>query len=432
MTVEVVPVSGIPEVEAGADLAELIAEAAGPGTIRDGDVVAVTQKVVSKAEERVVPEGEGKAAWVSREARRVVARRGDLVIAETRHGFVCANAGVDASNVPGSTVSLLPEDPDGSAARIRDGLRDRAAAETGVVITDTFGRPWRRGQVNVAIGCAGLAPLVDLRGTKDAHGRLLEATVIAAADEVAAASGLVMGKAEEVPAALVRGLAPLGPEGPARDLVRPPEEDLFRTSPLLSISTRRTIREFGEGAVPREAVMEAVAAALTAPVPHGSRSPTRPWRWVILDRGTGRGAFLSAMAAAWERDLRGDGLSKDRVARRLRRSDALLGAAPVLAVPFLSLEAADHYPDERRREAERDMFLLATGAAVQNFMLALHAQGFGSAWVSSSLFCKEEAAEAVGMGAEWLAMGAVAAGPLPSNEPSPRPPLDPGDHLSFR
>jgi dehydro coenzyme F420 reductase / coenzyme F420-0:L-glutamate ligase / coenzyme F420-1:gamma-L-glutamate ligase len=431
MTVEIVPVRGIPEVETGADLAALILEAAGPGTILDGDVVAVTQKVVSKAEGRVVPEGEEKAAWVAREARRVVARRGDLVIAETRHGFVCANAGVDASNVPGAMVSLLPEDPDGSAARIREGLRHRTAAEAGVVITDTFGRPWRRGQVNVAIGCAGLAPLVDLRGTEDAHGRLLEATVIAVADEVAAASGLVMGKAEGVPAAVVRGLADLGPEGSARELVRPPQEDLFRTSPLLSISTRRTIREFGEGAVPRDAVVEAVAAALTAPVPHGSRSPARPWRWVILDRGAGRRAFLSALAAAWERDLRGDGLSEDRVARRLRRSDALLGVAPVLAVPFLSVEAADRYPDRRRREAERDMFLLATGAAVQNFMLALHAQGFGSAWLSSSLFCKEEAAEAVGLGPEWLAMGAVAAGPLPSKEPPPRPPLDPGDHLKF-
>lgn len=431
MTVEVVPIRDIPEVQSGADLAALIVDAAGPGTIRDGDVVAVTQKVVSKAEGRVVPEGEGKAAWVAREARRVVARRGDLVIAETRHGFVCANAGVDASNVPGAMVSLLPEDPDGSAARIREGLRGRAEAEAGVVITDTFGRPWRRGQVNVAIGCAGLAPLVDLRGTEDAHGRLLEATVIAVADEVAAASGLVMGKAEGVPAAVVRGLPQLGPDGPAGELVRPPEEDLFRTSPLLSISSRRTIREFGEGAVPRDAVVEAVAAALTAPVPHGSRSPTRPWRWVVLDRGSSRRSFLSSMAAAWERDLRSDGLPESRVAGRLRRSDALLGAAPVLAVPFLSVETADRYPDQRRREAERDMFLLATGAAVQNFMLALHAQGFGSAWVSSSLFCKEDAAEAVGLGVEWLAMGAVAAGPLPSKEPPPRPSLDPGDHLEF-
>src|ERR687891_392228 len=156
MSLEILPVAGIPEIAAGDDLAGLIAERA---TLRDGDVVAVTQKVVSKAEGRVV-RGR-KDEWVEREARRIVARRGDLVIAETRHGFVCANAGVDASNVPESMISLLPEDPDGSAARIRDGLRDRAEAQTGVVITDTFGRPWRRGQVNVAIGCAGLAPLVD-------------------------------------------------------------------------------------------------------------------------------------------------------------------------------------------------------------------------------------------------------------------------------
>jgi coenzyme F420-0:L-glutamate ligase / coenzyme F420-1:gamma-L-glutamate ligase len=431
MTVEVIPVHGIPEVESGADLAALITEAAGPEAIRDGDVVVITQKVVSKAEGRVVPEGEGKATWVPRETRRVVARRGELVIAETHHGFVCANAGVDASNVPDATLSLLPEDPDRSAARIRDGLRRRTGNEAGVVITDTFGRPWRRGQVNVAIGCAGLAPLIDLRGTKDALGRLLEATVIAVADEVAAASGLAMGKAEGIPVAVVRGLAELGPERPARDLVRPPEEDLFRASPLLSISSRRTIREFGEGPVPREAVIEAVAAALTAPVPHGSRTKTRPWRWVILDREGGRRAFLSTLAAVWERDLRGDGLPEERIARRLRRSDALLGAAPVLAVPFLSLETADRYPDPRRREAERDMFLLATGAAVQNFMLALHAQGLGSAWVSSTLFCKEEAAEALGLAPAWLAMGAVAVGALPSKPPPDRAPVDPTDHLKL-
>jgi len=433
--IQIMPVRGIPEVGEGDDLADLIGEAlAAEGVgLHDGDVVAVTQKVVSKAEGRLVPDGERKAEWVAKEAHRVVARRGGMVIAETGHGFVCANAGVDASNVAEGLLSLLPEDPDGSAERIRAGLRRRTGRTVGVVVTDTFGRPWRRGLVNVAIGCAGLPSLVDLRGTPDHLGRLLEVTVVALADEVAAAAGLVMGKADRVPAAVVRGVTHPEVSGPgrARDLVRDPADDLFRWSPLQAISTRRTIREFGEGEVPREALLESVAAALTAPVPHGSRHRARPWVWVLLDRGSTRRRLLGAMAAAWRRDLEGDRVLEATILRRVARSDALLSEAPVLAVPFLSLGAADDYPDPRRREAERDMFLLATGAGVQNFMLALHAQGYASCWISSSLFCKEEAAEALGLGPEWLAMGSVACGPPARGEPPPRPPLDPSAHVRF-
>jgi coenzyme F420-0:L-glutamate ligase/coenzyme F420-1:gamma-L-glutamate ligase len=424
MSVEVLPVPGLPEISRGDDLGALIA---GAVRLEDHDVVAVTQKAVSKAEGRVVA-GQ-KEEWVRREARRIVARRRDLLIAETSHGFVCANAGVDASNVADGFVSLLPEDPDGSAERIRAGLGERLGRDVAVVVTDTFGRPWRRGLVNVAIGCAGLPALVDLRGTTDAGGRVLEATVVALADEVAATAGLVMGKAEGVPVAVVRGLHLDGPPVPGRDLVRPSEEDLFRYSPLTSIGARRTIREFAPGSVPREVVIEAVAASMTAPVPHGSRHRRRPWTWVALESAPARRRFLGAMAAAWDRDLRGDGVAEPVISRRLDRSDALLGTAPVLLVPFLSLSTADLYPDARRREAERDMFLLATGAAVQNLMLALHAQGFDSAWASSSVFCKPEAAAAVGLEAEWLAMGSVVAG-LPSGRPPPaRPLIDPGEHL---
>jgi coenzyme F420-0:L-glutamate ligase / coenzyme F420-1:gamma-L-glutamate ligase len=424
MSIEVLPVHGLPEITPGDDLGVLIA---GALRLEDHDVVAVTQKAVSKAEGRVV--AGRKEEWARREARRIVARRGDLLIAETSHGFVCANAGVDASNVADGFVSLLPEDPDGSAERIRAGVGERLGRHVAVVVTDTFGRPWRRGLVNVAIGCAGLPALVDLRGTRDAGGRVLEATVVALADEVAAAAGLVMGKADRVPVAVVRGLHPDGPPVPGRDLVRPPEEDLFRYSPLTSIGARRTIREFAPGPVPREILIESVAAALTAPVPHGSRHRRRPWTWVALESAPARRRLLGAMAAAWDRDLRGDAVAEPVIRRRLDRSDALLGTAPVLLVPFLSLSNADHYPDARRREAERDMFLLATGAAVQNLMLALHARGFGSAWVSSSLFCKPEAAAAVGLDAEWLAMGSVVAGRPAGAAPPPRPPIDPGDHL---
>jgi coenzyme F420-0:L-glutamate ligase / coenzyme F420-1:gamma-L-glutamate ligase len=226
------PVEGIPEVRPGDDLAGLIARAA--TDLRDGDVVVVTQKVVSKAEgalERIDPDDpRGHRAIVERESVRVVRRRGDLVISETRHGFVCANAGVDLSNVDDGWVALLPEDSDRSARRLRDGLRARAGVEVAVIVSDTFGRPWRRGLVDVAIGCAGIAPVVDLRGTEDSRGRELQVTEVAVVDELAAAAELVMGKATGVAAAVVRGVDPawLGRGDVRTGLVRPPHEDLFR------------------------------------------------------------------------------------------------------------------------------------------------------------------------------------------------------------
>jgi coenzyme F420-0:L-glutamate ligase/coenzyme F420-1:gamma-L-glutamate ligase len=424
MTVEILPIEGIPEVEPGSDLADMIAVAsAGCGlSFREGDVVAVTQKVVSKAEGRVVAEGPGgKGAWVDRETRRVVARRGDLVIAETRHGFVCANAGVDASNVAEGFLTLLPEDADLSAERIRKDLTRITGVDVAVIITDTFGRPWREGLVNVAIGCSGLPAVVDLRGTKDTSGRVLESTVVALADEAAAASGLVMGKAEGVPAAIVRGLAMNAPALPASALVRVPAEDLFRESPLQALHARRSIRQFGPGEVDPSAVREAIAAACTAPAPHH----TRPWLFVALHASPLRTRLLDAMAAAWRADLEADGTSDEVIDRRLQRSDALLREAPMLVIPFVRLAGAHSYPDAERTEAEREMFLLSGGAAIQNLMLALHAQGLASCWVSSTLFCKEETREALQLEKEWIPLGSVAVGPPPAEGPSPRPPLDP-------
>ncbi|MGZ8607728.1 MAG: coenzyme F420-0:L-glutamate ligase [Actinomycetota bacterium] len=423
--IEVLPVAGLPEVREGDDLAELLAPALSGIGVRDGDVVAVTQKVVSKAEGRVVPEGAGRAAWVERETSRVVARRDDLVIAETRHGFVCANAGVDASNVEAGFLTLLPEDPDGSAERLRKALSERLGSELAVVITDTFGRPWRQGLVNVAIGCSGLPAVVDLRGTLDAQGRELEATIVALADEVAAASGLVMGKAAGVPAAVVRGVGLEAPAGSARDLVRSREDDLFRESPLVSISARRTIRSFGPGEVSEAVVREAVAAACTAPAPHH----TRPWLFVALRSAAAKRRLLGAMAEAWREDLRRDGAPATTIERRLAASDAVLGAAPVLVVPFVRFAGSHRYADEERSSAEREMFLLSGGAAIQNLLLAFHAQGTASCWISSTLFCQEETRAALGIGDQWHALGAVAAGPMPAGAASPRPPLDIAEYL---
>nr|MCS5676383.1 coenzyme F420-0:L-glutamate ligase [Acidimicrobiales bacterium] len=222
-------VAGLPEVRPGDDLAALIA---GAVDLVDGDVVVVTQKVVSKAEDRLVdidPEV-GHRPLVERESVRILRRRGDLMIAETEHGFVCANAGVDLSNVEAGKAALLPVDSDRSARRIRDALRHRFSVDVAVVVSDTFGRPWRRGVTDVAIGCAGLRPVVDLRGTTDALGRELQVTEVAVVDEIAAAAELVMGKAAGVPVAVVRGIDPawFGDGSVVDDVVRSPAEDLFR------------------------------------------------------------------------------------------------------------------------------------------------------------------------------------------------------------
>ena len=230
-------IEGIGEIRAGDDLAGIIATAAAEGddtALADGDVVVVTQKIVSKAEDRLVPvdpdDPVGHKPLVERESVRILRRRGDLIISETSHGFVCANAGVDLSNVERGYAALLPVDSDRSARRIRDGLRARAGVEVGVVVSDTFGRPWRRGVTDVAIGSAGLAAVVDLRGTADALGREMQVTEVAIVDEIASAAELVMGKASNVPVAVVRGLDPSWfRTGSVHDeIVRHPSEDLFR------------------------------------------------------------------------------------------------------------------------------------------------------------------------------------------------------------
>jgi coenzyme F420-0:L-glutamate ligase / coenzyme F420-1:gamma-L-glutamate ligase len=226
--ITIVPLTGIPEVRPGDDLAALLGDALdGAGGLVDGDVIVVSQKVVSKAEGRV-ERTEDHVEVILREARAVRRRRDDLVIAETEHGFVCASAGVDRSNTPGAGwVVLLPMDPDASAVSIRDALGTRFGAAPAVIVTDSFGRAWRQGTTDVAIGVAGMRPLLDLRGERDARGRPLEATVIAVADELAGAAELVMGKAIGVPAARVRGYPVPTGEGSAREIIMPPERDLF-------------------------------------------------------------------------------------------------------------------------------------------------------------------------------------------------------------
>jgi coenzyme F420-0:L-glutamate ligase/coenzyme F420-1:gamma-L-glutamate ligase len=227
--IAVLPVEGMPEVKPGDEIADMIATAF---KLQDGDVVVVTQKIVSKAENRLVevPDEAARVALIERESVRIIRRRDELVISETAHGFVCANAGVDLSNVDEGVAALLPVDADRSARHIRDALKARAGIIVAVVVSDTFGRPWRKGLTDVALGVAGVAAIVDLRGTEDTRGRTLMATEVAIADELASAAELVMGKDKGIPVAVVRGVDKrwLRESSVREEVIRPHGEDLFR------------------------------------------------------------------------------------------------------------------------------------------------------------------------------------------------------------
>jgi coenzyme F420-0:L-glutamate ligase/coenzyme F420-1:gamma-L-glutamate ligase len=226
--IRIIPITGVGEVITGDDLALLIATGAGDGAFQDGDVIVVTQKVVSKAEGRIVPATDKDSAIASESTEILRRTPGGMVISVTRHGFVCANAGVDSSNIDGEHIALLPVDPDASARRLRSRIKHLTGVDVAIVISDTFGRAWRLGQTDVAIGVAGIEPFVDYRGEFDAQGREMTATRIAVADELAGAAELVMGKVDKVCAAIVRGARVRYGRGAATELVRPPGEDLFR------------------------------------------------------------------------------------------------------------------------------------------------------------------------------------------------------------
>lgn len=232
MSLQVIPVEGIGAVSPGDDLLSMLTDALRPHQPAKGDIVVVTHKIVSKAEGQVVeiegdPE-EFKRRLVESEAVSIVRRRGDLIIAETKHGFICANAGIDRSNATPNTMILLPDDPDRSARRLKHRFDHEFGVDLAVIISDTFGRPWRRGLTDVAIGVAGIKPVLDLKGTEDWTGYELDVTEVAVVDELASAADLVMGKASGIPVALIRGYRFQSGDGSAADMVRPPAEDLFR------------------------------------------------------------------------------------------------------------------------------------------------------------------------------------------------------------
>ncbi|MEI6252749.1 MAG: coenzyme F420-0:L-glutamate ligase [Mycobacteriaceae bacterium] len=437
--VEILPVTGLGEFRPGDDLAAAICSAA--PWLRDGDVVVVTSKVVSKCEGRIVAAPEDpeerdalRRRLIDQEAVRVLARKDRTLITANRHGLVQAAAGVDGSNVSTTELALLPEDPDASAARLRVALRQRAAVDVAVIVTDTMGRAWRNGQIDAAIGCAGLPVLHSYAGARDSHGNELLVTEVAVADEIAAAADLVKGKLTAVPVAVVRGLALADDGSTAARLLRGGADDLFWLGTAESIDLgrrqaqllRRSVRRFTGRPVEPGIIEAAVADALTAPAPHH----TRPARFVWLADRDLRTTLLDQMKQAWRADLLADGLAAEAVERRISRGQILYDATEVV-IPFVVPDGAHSYPDAARTAAERTMFAVAVGAAVQGLLVALAARGVGSCWIGSTIFAPEVVRTVLDVPPDWEPLGAVAIG-YAEEPPQPRQPAEAGDLLVRR
>ena len=437
--IEILPVTGLPEFRPGDDLGAAIAAAA--PWLRDGDVVVVTSKVVSKCEGRIVPAPDDpeerdrlRRNLIEQEAVRVLARRGRTLITENKQGLIQAAAGVDGSNVASTELVLLPTDPDASAAGLRAAIAERCGVAVAVIVTDTMGRAWRNGQTDTAIGSAGIAVLHGYAGVLDGHGNELVVTEVAVADEIAAAADLVKGKLTGVPVAVLRGLDVRDDGSTAAALLRSGEDDLFWLGTGESIELgrrqaqllRRSVRRFADAPVEPDLIESAVAEALTAPAPHH----TRPVRFVWLTDRARRVRLLDRMKDAWRAHLASDGRPPEEIERRVSRGQILYDA-PEVVIPFVvATEAtgAHSYPDPERTAAEHTMFTVAAGAAVQALLVALAVRSVGSCWIGSTIFAPDVVRDALELPADWEPLGAIAIG-YPAEPPSPRDPAPPGDLL---
>lgn len=437
--IEILPVTGLPEFRPGDDLAGAIAASA--PWLRDGDIVVVTSKVVSKCEGRIVTAPEDpderdalRRRLIDDEAVRVLARKGRTLITANRHGLVQAAAGVDGSNVATTELALLPEDPDASAARLRAALQQRCDVDVAVILTDTMGRAWRNGQTDAAIGSAGLPVLHSYAGARDRHGNELLVTEVAVADEVAAAADLVKGKLTGVAVAVVRGLMLPDDGSTAAHLLRGGDDDLFWLGTAEAIELghrqaqllRRSVRRFADRPVEAELVESAVAEALTAPAPHH----TRPARFVWLTDRTRKAELLDAMREAWRADLAADGRPAAEIERRLARGQILYDA-PEVVIPFMVPDGAHHYPDPVRTSAEHTMFTVAVGAAVQALLVGLAVRGVGSCWIGSTIFAPAVTRRVLQLPPDWEPLGAIAIG-YSDEETAIREPVPVDDRLLRR
>jgi len=406
--------------------------------LRSGDIVTISSKVVAKVEGRIHPAAE-RESLIAQDTARILATKvtahGTTHIVQTHQGFVLAAAGIDESNTDAGTVVRLPVDPDASAAALKAEIASAMTVDVGVIITDTLGRAWRMGVTDQAIGSAGVTVLDDYAHRVDGFGRPLRTTVIAVADEIAALAHLAAPKEKLVPVVVVRGLSHYvgATEARAQDLIRPQEEDLFSlgtreacTEGLTSaVGTRRTVRNFRDTPVPQESVNAVLTDALSAPAPHHSK----PWRFLVLPPGERRDSILDAMRDRWREDLLSTpDVDPASIDARISRGN-ILRNAPLVIMPFVVLiDAAHTYPDEARTSHERDMFMVAGGASVENLMISAAAHGLGSAWIGSSLFCPDVVRGILGLDNSWHPLGAVALG-YPAEDPPPREPDRVADYL---
>ncbi len=422
----------------GDDLTTIIRQAINscaelPDGLQTGDILVVTSKIIAKVEGRVVAAQDREDA-ITEQTVRVVAtkvheRNGLPVstrIVETEHGLILAAAGVDASNTETGTVVLLPQDPDASARTLRESLERSLGITIGVIITDTLGRAWRLGVTDHAIGASGIQVLDDLTGTTDSFGQQLHMTVVAVADQLAAASELVRAKRSMTPVAVIRGAhawVTNNDQHSARDLIRPAEEDLFSVGTAEAriegahnaVYARRTVRSFTDSPVPAEVIQRALHAAASAPAPHH----TLPWRFLVVVRGEDdsiREELLDAMRATWRTDLAAEGRTTEEIDKRVSRGN-ILRTAPTVIFPFVDLAAGAHtYPIidgidiGQRNDSERIMFHIAGGAAIENMLISIAADNFGSAWISSSIFCPITMRRVLDLPDTYWPLGAIAVG----------------------
>jgi coenzyme F420-0:L-glutamate ligase/coenzyme F420-1:gamma-L-glutamate ligase len=455
VTARFTALTGVPLIAAGDELAPVIvaALAASGEQLRDGDILIVAQKIVSKAEGRLVrlagvtpsPQAQELARKVNKDARlvelilqestEVVRYRRDVLVVAHRLGFIMANAGIDMSNIEhgaaDETALLLPLDPDASCARLRAALKTTSGADVAVIINDSHGRAFRNGTVGVAIGVSGVAALADLRGRPDLFRRQLRHTEVGIADEIAAAASLLMGQAGEGrPIVLARGLAWLRRDGSAGELVRAKELDLFRAPAVTPpsnlefaaglFSGRRSIRRYAAEPVPDAVIEEVLFAATCAPSAHNRQ----PWRFALLKDAAAKQRLAEAMGERLRTDRRRDGDAPAAIEADVARSVARITGAPAAVVVCITMQDMDIYRDRQRATAEYQMAVQSAAMAMQNMLLAAHAAGLGASVMCAPLFCPNTVTMALDLPPEWQPQALVTLGyPASEGKPFRRRPL---------
>lgn len=447
-TTRFVALVGVPLVQPGDDLAAIILASlsASNETLRDGDVLVIAQKIVSKAQNRLVqlrdvspsPQAERLACEVNKDARlvelilrestEVVRYRRDVLIVAHRLGLVMANAGIDQSNVDqgleDGVALLLPEDPDRTCDELRTALRVATGAKVGIIINDSHGRAFRNGTVGVAIGASGVTALTDLRGVPDLYHRRLQSTEVGLADEIASAASLLMGQADEGrPIVLARGIMTAQGQGCAAELVRPKKIDLFRIAAdgiAELIGNRRSIRRYADKPLSDGIIEQLLEAAISAPSAHNRQ----PWRFAVVKTGSAKERLAKAMGERLREDRSRDGDAAEVIEADVARSIARITGAPVVISVCLTMEDMDSYPNGRRAGAEHLMAVQSSAMAMQNILLMANAAGLGASVMCAPLFCPETVRAALALPGYWEPQALITLGyPANAGKPFLRRPL---------